>query len=689
MAVNGAKPSSNSGIAWALGLFLLICAAYLFASYSPGGRYWAFDIFAYINNTISYGLLIATVIGGLVAILFCNRPGSDTVDENNRADKSVLVIVLVSAVIVSGFYLLRARVFFFGDGYMLLRLLATGNPLIEKLRQLAESMIHLWLYKWIGGTTEADAVVTYQVISITAGFVYLMAVIWLVRKLFTNGTDRLLFFLGICSGGWMLLYFGYVENYSVFVLMVMIYSLVGTLPTKRRLTSWLIVILQLLLVSTHIFGVTLIPATIYLLLHKTAPIRRLGRLSRSLKLGISLILLATAFSGFVFALSSDLFFKVSLVPLFEYALVPEGYTLFSKNHLLDFVNLLFLLLPGFLVLLVGLGWSRIRDKLKEPVYRWLGLAALGSLGAAFIFDPKLGMPRDWDLFSFSGVPLAVFLYYGLLDKSDRSRRTRLAVLLSVVLGFSALTARAIWISTPEVGIAHFRDYLYLDKVKNRNGWLILVNYYKNLGDSVMAEKTRTEWKSNFPEEELMVQANDLYFNQRNFRAADSVVDLILRINPALPDAYGFKGYIYLDRGKFDSALVMLRFADALSPNRPNVLNNMALAYSSLGRFDRAESVLLKAAHLDSAGFAAQYNLAAFYRSRGEMAKYMEYLIGAAAHPDSNPAIIKELVVAYLQQSNARMARKVYCSRDDVRNDTTFISALRKQIPTIDSVLICR
>ena len=32
------------------------------------------------------------------------------------------------------------------------------------------------------------------------------------------------------------------------------------------------------------------------------------------------------------------------------------------------------------------------------------------LGAVFVLDPKLGMPRDWDLFSFAGVPFVVLCY---------------------------------------------------------------------------------------------------------------------------------------------------------------------------------------------------------------------------------------------------------------------------------------
>jgi len=47
----------------------------------------------------------------------------------------------------------------------------------------------------------------------------------------------------------------------------------------------------------------------------------------------------------------------------------------------------------------------------------LGLVALLTFGTAFVFDPKIGMARDWDLYAFTGLPLGLLLPDKLLTTS--------------------------------------------------------------------------------------------------------------------------------------------------------------------------------------------------------------------------------------------------------------------------------
>ncbi|MCK4461803.1 MAG: hypothetical protein KAW46_08350, partial [candidate division Zixibacteria bacterium] len=123
------------------------------------------------------------------------------------------------------FYFLRARTHFLGDGYTLLSSLATDQATAMKIREYGESLLHIWLENLIGGDGQAAALLSYQIISIAAGLLFVIVTALFASKLFERTADRVLFLLGVCTGGYMLLFFGYVENYSLFVLSVLVYTL--------------------------------------------------------------------------------------------------------------------------------------------------------------------------------------------------------------------------------------------------------------------------------------------------------------------------------------------------------------------------------------------------------------------------------------------------------------------------------
>ncbi len=648
------------------------CLFIALSSFFPECRFWGFGVWARMGSS---GILVSVGTAGLVTIA-----AYAVYRWTTHLDRSIRTFAAIGVVLFATAYLFRPQTFYLGDGYTLLALLEEGNPLIEKMRQLGESMAHLWLWEAIDGETQQDGVLVYRIISYTAGVLFVAVAAWLSRKLYEDRGRAFLLFVGLVSSGYMLLYFGYVENYSIFGLSVLIYCLVGLLVWQGRVNHWLMVLLQAVTVLFHIFGVTFIPATLYIIYRRSA----LHQWVRNVPTWIQATgILATGILvivAFVRVWSRDLFFQISLVPLVEGPLTQEGYTLFSGSHLIDYLNLLFILLPGILVLAGVIVRHRLWRLLAEPEYRWLGLAAAGALGAAFIFDPKLGMPRDWDLFAFAGIPLAVLLYRAVLSRLGRGKGVVTAVMLCVFLGFTVLFARVYSTHDPEIAIARFRDYLYLDKVKNRNAWILLTNYYERAGDSTTAEAAYAEWKGNFPEEELIAKANEMFYEEQDVPAAKALLDSILRINPTYPDAYAFLGMIYLQEQRFDSALATLKLADALSPNRPNNLNNIAHAYYGQGKMNEAEDYLLEAARLDSTGYASQYNLARFYQEQGKAQEYFHYLQEAGNHPEAPDQIKKELVVEYLRRQQFQDAVDIVNADSSLQQDSAFVSQVQSMLP---------
>ena len=335
--------------------YYITISAVLLVSIFPEYRFWGFNQWAYFPPVwrillISLGLLLPPI----GSFLFGGK-GKSLIDglngylerKHNYLKLSVLIITLMSV----GFYFLRAKTHFLGDGYMNLRSLASAKPLIKD-SAFGETKAHIWVKSLLGGNDEATALLSFQIISIMSGVILVMAVLLLARKLFEKRLDSLLFSLGIISGGYMLLFFGYVEYYSLFVLSLTIYSLAGLLIVNGKLNKWFAIPLFLPSIFFHILGITLLPSTLFLLFSDTRLDKLIHSLSKKTKLLVSIVGGIALLSIFIYFYLNSYRFRFAFVPILPDRFTVEGYTLFSIKHIADFLNLLFLLIPGLLVFLI-------------------------------------------------------------------------------------------------------------------------------------------------------------------------------------------------------------------------------------------------------------------------------------------------------------------------------------------------
>ena len=101
------------------------------------------------------------------------------------------------------------------------------------------------------------------VLSIACGVTLLAALSAGATYLFRAVRDRLLFVIGMASGGYMLLFFGYIENYPLFVLMVGIFSLAGLMIASDKISRGWIVLPLVGATLFHPFGLALGPTELF------------------------------------------------------------------------------------------------------------------------------------------------------------------------------------------------------------------------------------------------------------------------------------------------------------------------------------------------------------------------------------------------------------------------------------------
>lgn len=636
MSLSNNKTSSERAV---FAVYYLILVLMLAASFSPGHRTWGFNHWAYYPSFVAIGLFLVGALAPFILSLWRKKFEADIDDADNSKAFTGWAAVIIAVFMVL-FFILRASTHYLGDGYQLLGNLATVNPWI-KIRNLGEELIHKLVFNLLSGEESVRSLRSFQIVSYASGLGFLVSAAYAAGRLFERNMERVLFVLGLASSGYMLLFFGYVENYSVFVTMVMIYALAGLLVVNGKLKRWYLLIPLVLAILTHAFGVMLIPSAVYLLVAGTKAGDSIKVLDFKVKALISAAALIVGGIAFWYFYTNVYFFRFAFVPLVANRFTIESYTLFSAKHLIDILNLCFLLLPSFVMFIVIAMFQSTKKAAFGRDSLFLIILSASALGAAVLFDPKLGMPRDWDLFSFMGVPAALMCYYLLLKSRSVSGFHLKAAVLAIVLGLVVLLPRAVGRAGGEIEISHVENYIRLDVQKNKNLVWKLKDHYSVQGDTAQVRLLDEQWRRDFPERSLnekgvaRKEAGDYAGAVVFFRAA-------VEANPMHAPTYATLAQCYRYLGMLDSALTMLEIADGINPNSSFVSSEFAYVYRQQGNYTAAERDFQRAISIDNNNLEAYLGLLELYWSSGQVEKHNVLLVEAAAHPDA-PGIIHKLL----------------------------------------------
>jgi tetratricopeptide (TPR) repeat protein len=296
--------------------------------------------------------------------------------------------------------------------------------------------------------------------------------------------------------------------------------------------------------------------------------------------------------------------------------------------LLDYASHFFQLFPALLVAAITV-MPRVRlGALRRPEYLFMLLVLLSSAGLVFIFNPGLGMPRDWDLFSFAGVPLVTLLFYALLDARNAIKDYAVTGGLAITLGLLVLTPRVITQVVPNLSIVVFDNYANLDIIRNASARTILLEYLEKEGRLV--EKAARERENNrlFPYDTWDREGRAL-LREGKVAAAEAKFQQAIGYAPNFAYSWVNLGNCFSRRKVWDSALVCFQIADALNPYNSYTYNSMCDAYMNLGDLDKAQEYCLGAIRLRPANFTARTNLAHIYQERGQREELVKLLMETA------------------------------------------------------------
>ncbi|MEW5993431.1 MAG: hypothetical protein AB1744_03450 [Candidatus Zixiibacteriota bacterium] len=645
---------------------------FLLASFFPEYRVWGVNWWAYYPLHVKLGLFLVGAVVPWIILWMSRLRGVETEESTPLKQPVALYYLIVGCLIVLfglAFYFSRTRTHFLGDGYTVLSLLAQKHPLL-KTREIGEALVHVWVKSLVGGG-EAAALASFRILSIGAGLVFLTIVALVGARLFDRLGKRLLFLIGLASGGYMLLFFGYVENYSLFACAVAAYTLVGVLVALGRVNRWIIVIPLGLTIFLHVLGATLIPSAFYLLVSKTRIGVRLARQSQGTKILLGTIGVLIVAAIFAYYYTSDYFFRFAFLPLLENRFTVEGYTLFSLKHLADFANLILLLFPGSIVFLIAVSHRPVRSLLRQCELRFLLILLVSSWGATFVLDPKLGMPRDWDLFAFSGVPLTVI---SLALMSYVGAWRSFVMSLCVALNFLSLGPRVMSQTVEHIAIAHFNEYAQLDEKKNRNSRRVLIDYHRDRGHENDVVREQDLWRKDFPEDAVADSALAL-LKRGQYAEAATMFHGVVQQNPLLSDAWLNLGKCYVYLNRHNEAFHYTRIANALNPYNAEFMSDLGTVYGFLGDRKNAELWLLRALSVDTIQYMPLINLLHMYAEWGETKKYDNWFDKLLSFDTESVSYIAALTETHLRRRDYLRAARCLEVALHWGADSTYVTGL--------------
>ncbi len=514
----------------------------------------------------------------------------------------------------AAFIALSSARHFLGDGYHLIKELDAGTwkePHRAPLTYAAIRALH-----HAGNSLWQTAENTHRVYSYVAGVLYVVLVFPVAGTFGKNKLEKSIVLAFLLTTGYMQLFFGYVENYALYMPGLLLYLLAGLRTLQHRLPLFVPALLLGMLLALHqafaVFGPSLLYLAYRVYHHrqdivrpwKNAAVTVAALCCAPLSMALFLALSGVGFEAYAGRMGGRNF-----LPIFAQPGIEVQYRIFSISHVLHYLNQQLLAAPAACI---ALFLVRREDLRRQP---FLAICTVVSLLFTFIANPESGAARDWDIFSLPALPLTLWAASAFLNRMpDRPQLFHGAFLLCG----SAVLHTLLWIALNANPVAAEARFVHvLGRVTGYGaigGWLTLGNYYRQ--------------QDNIP---AAVQAYK--------RSRDA--------NPTDPNRWLSVGVIFRKMGRTQDAIQHFQKAVELQPDLPVPYMNLGAAYNDMRQFGKAIEYTRKGIALQPDLAKAHMNLVALYQKTGQLAKSIEHLQKAAVLQPKSAATHGHLGRAYL------------------------------------------
>jgi len=607
---------------------LLLVLVHAVASFFPTERLWGLNLLHYVPPffrwlLIGFSLLILTppvnrfIADGLVKLLALAENGLKKINKYYQ-------YALISLASFFIFWIFKIKTYLLGDGNLRVA------EILDGWKFSTTEPLDFYLHAQLSDLLKLNPFTTYAILSCLAGVVFILLILLLSNLKGYEGQEKLLIFSVLATMGANQLFFGYVESYTLTYVAQGGFVLFSLYYLKGRCGFFWPSLIFLLSISLHLSAIFLLPSVLYLSIAKKAQQgeakSKIFPLANIIKMALVLLIVA----GGLLVLRN---YNPQKPDLGSFLIFPLGtsegyYSLFSFSHLLDFLNHQLLISPLGIPIWFILGFFFLKKiKFKESEVVFLLMVSVCALVFGLVVDPKLGYPRDWDLFAFCGLGYTILGIHLLLNVLKESEPKRLRY-ITLALVSTALISTVPWVyvnATGEKAVERLTHILELDGKRSALGHEALAYYYRNHRQK---DKEIEEWKKAIALVEKPRYIKNLgvtYIEVGKYQEAAWQLEKVLGKDPNDHLTHSDLGKVYVVLGRYEEAKHQFQKAIELQPDNPLYYENLGFFFFNLRSYEKSKEVFQKALQVDSSYFHNYRNLGFVSANLGENEEAIRYL----------------------------------------------------------------
>ena len=587
-----------------------------------------------------------------------------------RSVPALISVAASSVLLLALFYVFRSRALVYGDGYLIRDVYRSSVHLfsnIEIMKPLS-APFHQVLYRVITAVTNlgpSDAISLISAIGGVAGF---WAIYRLAALLSENRAGKWFLLFAAMSSGSILLFFGYVENYT-WATSVGLWSLAVTIGyAKGRSRLWPAIVLAVIATAFHVAAIVFLTASAFAWVLTRNVFSRMQP-SKIFKLTVWLAALG----------SLSIAFLVEVTPVQDYLILvwpvsDNPYWMLSPAHLIDMVNIAVLVAPFAVVAVLFLPLLRGSRKTEQPPeYYILAMAALLALIASFWINPELGAPRDWDLLSIFGIPASFWGARRLLAGFATATAKNSAVLGAVAVCAICIVPNVMEKNDVNLAVKRLEPLLWDDPHYQTDykfairciPWAYTLYYEAGRPASQTIRYYQRALKVDPNSYMTWFNLGNMYMAMGDAKSAYECLTTSVRINPDDLRPLSNLSKVETQLDMFDDAVKHARMAIELDPNQPIVQTDLGIALAMKGDYKGALPAFRRAHELKPKAWDYMVNLGLAFTSVGETDSTLALLGVYLNPPPDNPppgslyAALAEAAIAEGQFTVAEQALQRY------------------------------
>ncbi len=624
-----AQPSDKLLLVGFLALIILhIIGGFWHSYYSWGFSYWS--LFS-INTITIFGVL--SIIALLATYYYRSKIKLEFLDRFQFTHKSKFVTFIfytvISIILFFILYNYRSQAHIYGDGYSILEFCSIHSSLVIKDQYYLQLLAVYWhwlMFNMLSSLSFLDKEKIFALTNVIGGIIGLLGIYKITGLLARSMKERIFLLVISLSSASIILFFGYIENYT-WAMSFMLWTIYYCIRYIHKSCSiFLLFLFAFISLAFHLITIPVLVTVFYVLLYRIYAVKKI--LIRLTNFSLFIVI---CIGSLIILFLSQLKQLTQFVPLWKIS--GNNYSLFSLNHLSDLFNLILLLAPLGLLFFVFSVLLKEKDEIKnDKTEKVLFVISLLTFLSASFIDPQLGMIRDFDLFSFYGIPLTLWAGYRFSRMYLEDKFPSWIIVASSIIVIIHIVPNLYEKNRPELAVEYLDEVLWKDPHYQTDyqdayrglSWGVILEHNVNRGD--LSEK---------------------YFTKR------STVDQFD------PTPFYNLGSLYNKKNQLDSSRYYFQKGFELNPQDPKFLSKLAEVECKLQNFQLAEKLAKESLAIDSNHLQGLIALGNIYGVQNQMGKSIVYLRKAY---DLNPnayIIMLNLGAQYAKGINADSALYYY------------------------------